>query len=178
MKASIVGGSGYAGGELLRLLLSHPEVEVAQVTSERLGGKFVHSTQPNLRRRTELKFESRSALQPVDVLFLALPHGQASREIDRHLCPAPVITDLSADFRLHAATRYPIWYGWEHPQPAMLGDFVYALPELHRDQIRRANHLSTGGCLTTDPILRLYPLARAGVLDAAVPLADAGQSRY
>ncbi len=176
MKASIVGGAGYAGGELLRLLLSHPQVEVAQVTSERLGGKFVHSTHPNLRRRTDLKFESRSALDPVDVLFLALPHGQASREIDRYLGLASVIIDLSADFRLHDAAQYPTWYGWEHPQPAMLGDFVYALPELHRDQVRRGNHLSTGGCLATAAILGLYPLARAGVLDPAMPLVIEGKS--
>src|SRR5207248_1906945 len=76
MKAAVVGAAGYAGGELLRLLLSHPEVEVTQVTSERLGGKFVHSVHPHLRRRTELKFQPRASLQPVDVLFVALPHGE------------------------------------------------------------------------------------------------------
>jgi len=87
-----------------------------------------------------------------------------------------VIIDLSADFRLHDAAQYPTWYGWEHPQPAMLGDFVYALPELHRDQVRRGNHLSTGGCLATAAILGLYPLARAGVLDPAMPLVIEGKS--
>ena len=91
MKAAVIGGAGYAGGELLRLLLSHPEIEVTQVTSERLGGKFVHTVHPHLRRRTELKFQARAALQPVDVLFLAMPHGQTSREIDQLQSFAPTI---------------------------------------------------------------------------------------
>ena len=176
MKAAIVGGAGYAGGELLRLLLSHPEVEVTQVTSERLGGKFVHSTLPNLRKRTALKFESRTALRPADVLFLALPHGQASKEVDSYLELAPVIIDLSADFRLGDGAQYPIWYGWEHPRPELLDNFIYALPELHRDQIRKASRLSTGGCLATAAILGLYPLTRAGVVDPTMPLVIEGKS--
>lgn len=176
MKASIVGGAGYAGGELLRLLLFHPRVEVQQVTSERLGGKFVHSTHPNLRKQTDLRFEPRSALKPVEVLFLALPHGQASKEIDKYLPLAPIVIDLSADFRLHDAAQYPVWYGWQHPQARLLGDFVYALPELHREEIRRASHLSTGGCLATASILGLYPLARAGVIDPAMPIVIEGKS--
>jgi N-acetyl-gamma-glutamyl-phosphate/LysW-gamma-L-alpha-aminoadipyl-6-phosphate reductase len=162
MKAAVVGGAGYAGGELLRLLLSHPEIELTQVTSERLGGKFVHTVHPHLRRRTELKFQTRAALQPVDVLFLAMPHGQTGREIDQLQSLAPTIIDLSADFRLHDPAGYPTWYGWEHPQPALLKDFVYALPELHREQIRTANRLAAGGCLATATILGLYPLTRAG----------------
>jgi len=176
MKAAIIGGAGYAGGELLRLLLSHPEVEVTQVTSERLGGKFVHSVHPNLRRRTELKFQPRAALEPADVLFVAMPHGQTSREIDSLAPLAKTIIDLSADFRLRDGAQYPIWYGWDHPRPELLGDFVYALPELHREEIRQANRLSTGGCLATAAILGLYPLARAGVLDPAVPLVIEGKS--
>jgi N-acetyl-gamma-glutamyl-phosphate/LysW-gamma-L-alpha-aminoadipyl-6-phosphate reductase len=176
MKAAIIGGAGYAGGELLRLLLSHPEVQVTQVTSERLGGKFVHSVHPNLRRRTELKFQPRAALEPVDVLFVAMPHGQTSREIDSLTPLAKTIIDLSADFRLRDGAQYPIWYGWDHPRPELLSDFVYALPELHREEIRRANRLSTGGCLATAAILGLYPLAHAGVLDPAVPLVIEGKS--
>lgn len=176
MKAAIVGGAGYAGGELLRLLLSHPEVEVTQVTSERLGGKFVSSVHPNLRRRTDLKFQARAALQPVDVLFLAMPHGQTSREIDQLLPLAKTIIDLSADFRLRDPAQYPVWYGWDHPREELLNDFVYALPELHREEIRQSARLATGGCLATAAILGLYPLARAGVLDPAVPLVIEGKS--
>src|SRR2546430_8332910 len=175
-KAAVVGGAGYAGGELLRLLLSHPEVEVTQVTSERLGGKFVHSVHPHLRRRTDLKFQSRASLQPVDVLFLAMPHGQTSREIDQLQPLAPTIIDLSADFRLHDPAGYPTWYGWEHPQPALLKDFVYALPELHREQIRTANRLAAGRCLATATILGLYPLTRAGVIDSTMPIVVEGKT--
>jgi LysW-gamma-L-alpha-aminoadipyl-6-phosphate/LysW-L-glutamyl-5-phosphate reductase len=176
IRAAIVGGSGYAGGELLRLLLSHPDVDVTQVTSERLGGKYVHTVHPHLRRRTELKFTPRAALLPVDVLFLALPHGEAGREIERFLPLAPVLIDLSADFRLHDPTEYPTWYGWEHPRPALLRDFVYALPELHREEIRRADRLSTGGCLATAAILGLYPLTRAGVMDRTMPVVIEGKT--
>jgi LysW-gamma-L-alpha-aminoadipyl-6-phosphate/LysW-L-glutamyl-5-phosphate reductase len=174
--AAVVGGAGYAGGELLRLLLSHPEVDVTQVTSERLGGKFVHSVHPHLRRRTDLKFQSRASLRPVDVLFLALPHGQTSREIDQLQSLAPTIVDLSADFRLRDRASYPTWYGWEHPQPSLLDDFVYALPELHREQIRGADRLAAGGCLATAAILGLYPLTRAGVLDRSMPIVIEGKT--
>ena len=176
MKAAVVGGSGYAGGELLRLLLSHPEIEVTQVTSERLGGKFVHSVHPNLRKRTDLKFQSRASLQPVDVLFLALPHGDTSKEIDRLESLAPTVIDLSADFRLRDRADYPTWYGWEHPKPDHLRDWVYALPELHREQIKTSNRLATGGCLATAAILGLYPLVQAGVIDRALPIVIEGKT--
>jgi N-acetyl-gamma-glutamyl-phosphate/LysW-gamma-L-alpha-aminoadipyl-6-phosphate reductase len=176
MKAAVVGGSGYAGGELLRLLLSHPEIEVTQVTSERLGGKFVHSVHPNLRKRTDLKFQSRASLQPIEVLFLALPHGDTSKEIDRLESLASTVIDLSADFRLRDRNDYPTWYGWQHPKPEHLRDWVYALPELHRDQIRSSNRLATGGCLATAAILGLYPLVQAGVVDRAMPIVIEGKT--
>src|ERR1700716_650820 len=170
MKAAVIGGGGYAGGELLRLLLSPPEVEVTQVTSERLGGKFVHTVHPHLRRRTELKFQSRATLQPVDVLFIALPHGETSKEIDQLQTLAPTIVDLSADFPLRDQAGYPTWYGWEHPQPALLSDFVFALSEFHPEQIHPADRLAAGGCLATAANLGLYPLTRAGVVDSSMPI--------
>ncbi|HET9847321.1 MAG TPA: N-acetyl-gamma-glutamyl-phosphate reductase [Candidatus Dormibacteraeota bacterium] len=176
MKAAIVGGAGYAGGELLRLLLSHPEIEVTQVTSERLGGKFVHSVHPHLRKRSDLKFQSRANLQPVDVLFLALPHGETSTEIDRLEALAPTIIDLSADFRLRESSAYPTWYGWEHPRADLLGGWVYALPELHREQIRTSDRLAAGGCLATAAILGLYPLTHAGVIDGSMPIVIEGKT--
>src|SRR5437870_13744415 len=112
-KAAVVGGAGYAGGELLRLLLSHPQVEVTQVSSERSGGKFVYSVHPHLRRRTDLKFQSSASLQPVDVLFVALHHGPTSREFDPLQSLAPPILDLLADSRLRYRTQSPTWYGWK-----------------------------------------------------------------
>ena len=100
MKVSIVGASGYAGGEALRLLLDHPSVEVHQATSESHLGEYVYQQHPNLRKRTDLKFSSRQQLEPCDVLFLALPHGQAQHKIDQYRQIAPYLIDLSADFTL------------------------------------------------------------------------------
>src|SRR5947209_11141263 len=111
VRASIVGGSGYTGGELLRLLLGHPEIEVAQVTSERRAGKRVTGTHPNLRKRTDLTFVASDDLEPCDVLFLGLPHGAASQRIDRFLDLAPLVIDLSADFRLSDPAAYARYYG-------------------------------------------------------------------
>ena len=108
---SVVGGSGYAGGELVRLLLDHPEATLKQVTSERSAGKFVRSVHPNLRKRTELKFSSLEKLAPCDVLFVALPHGVAMGRMAELRRKAGTIIDLSADFRLRDAADYPKWYG-------------------------------------------------------------------
>jgi N-acetyl-gamma-glutamyl-phosphate/LysW-gamma-L-alpha-aminoadipyl-6-phosphate reductase len=170
VRASIAGGSGYTGGELLRLLLDHPEVEVAQVTSERRAGKRVVGVHPNLRKRTTLTFVSVDDLELCDVLFLALPHGSSGQHIDRYLGLAPVIIDLSADFRLRDASDYPRWYGHEHPRPGLLSRFVYGIPELHRKQMKTANYISSAGCLATAAILGLYPLAREGVIDLHKPI--------
>ena len=100
MKVSIVGASGYAGGELLRLLLDHPDVDLGQATSESHVGEYVYQQHPNLRKRTSLKFSARDRLEPCDVLFLALPHGESQKKIDAYAALAPKIIDLAADFRL------------------------------------------------------------------------------
>ena len=106
MKVSIVGGSGYAGGELLRLLLHHPDVELLQSTSESHLGEYVYQQHPNLRKQTQMKFSSRQMLELCDVLFLALPHGEAQKNIDQYAKIAPKIVDLSADFRLQDLSLY------------------------------------------------------------------------
>ncbi|MBX6753021.1 MAG: N-acetyl-gamma-glutamyl-phosphate reductase [Thermorudis peleae] len=170
LKAAILGGSGYTGGELLRLLLGHPEVEVTQVTSRNRAGKFVHTVHPNLRKRTQLKFIHPDALQPADVLFVCLPHGAVAPMIDRIRSLAPVIVDLSADFRLRDPAAYERWYGWQHPAPSLLREAVYGLPELHRAEIREANYIACPGCNATAVILGLAPLARAGVLASDLPV--------
>jgi N-acetyl-gamma-glutamyl-phosphate/LysW-gamma-L-alpha-aminoadipyl-6-phosphate reductase len=166
VRVSVIGGSGYVGGELLRLLLFHPAVEVAQVTSERLAGKPVASAHPNLRGRTTLQFVPAGKVEPCDVLFLALPHGQAARRIEQLAQLAPRVVDCSADFRLRDAAVYARWYGEAHPTPEWLGRFVYGLPELHREAIRAASYVSGVGCNATAANLALLPLARAGLLDA------------
>ncbi|KAB8140121.1 N-acetyl-gamma-glutamyl-phosphate reductase [Chloroflexia bacterium SDU3-3] len=165
LRVSIIGGSGYVGGELLRLLLAHPGVEVAHVTSERLAGKPVASTHPNLRGHTSLQYVPASKVAPCDVLFLALPHGSAAKRIEEFAALAPKIVDCSADFRLRDTAAYERWYGEEHPNPAWLGRFVYGLPEIYREQIRAASYVSGVGCNATATNLALLPLARAGLID-------------
>ncbi|MDZ4719727.1 MAG: N-acetyl-gamma-glutamyl-phosphate reductase [Roseiflexaceae bacterium] len=170
LRVSIIGGSGYVGGELLRLLLFHPHVEVAQVTSERLAGKPITTTHPNLRGVKStggavLQYSAVSQLQPCDLLFVALPHGEAARKIDQLAQLAPRIVDCSADFRLRNVAAYQRWYGEEHPAPEWLGKFVYGLPELEREAIRNAMYVSGVGCNATASNIALLPLVRAGLVD-------------
>jgi [amino group carrier protein]-6-phospho-L-2-aminoadipate/5-phospho-L-glutamate reductase len=167
VRVSIAGGSGYVGGELLRLLLAHPHVEVAQVTAERHAGELVSRAHPNLRGHTDLRFVTLDALEPCDVLVLALPHGHAAREIERFIRLAPRIVDCSADFRLRDPDQYERWYGEVHPAPEWLERFVYGLPELDREAIREASYVSGVGCNATAVNLAMLPLARAGLVDCA-----------
>jgi len=167
---SIIGGSGYGGGELLRLLLSHPNVEVKQVTSRSHLGEYVYQVHPNLRKRTQLKFSDPAALESVDILFLAQPHGQAQHHIEEYSKLAPKIIDLSADFRLRDASFYEQWYGDKHTAPEWLSKFVYGLPELHRAEMSTANYVSGVGCNATAGNLALVPLVKAGLLDLSSPI--------
>ncbi len=173
---SIAGGSGYAGGELLRLLLDHPLVEVAQITSQRHSGRFVHGVHPNLRGRTTLKFCELGDLAPCDILFLALPHGQTAAAIADYAELGGRIIDLSADFRLRDADLYEKTYGKRHPSPAWLGRFVYGLPELYRAEIADATCASGVGCNATAVNLALLPLAANGLIERAVVDLKVGSS--
>ncbi|QOJ01638.1 MAG: N-acetyl-gamma-glutamyl-phosphate reductase [Phycisphaeraceae bacterium] len=175
-RVSIVGASGYGGGEVLRLLLDHPAVEVAQITSRSKLGVNAASVHPNLRGRTRLQFTDPAALEPCDVLFLCLPHGEASKSIETYTALAPRIIDLSADFRLRDAALYREWYGEDHPAPAWLDRFVYGLPEFHRERLRGARLASGVGCNATAVNLALYPLAREGLIRRVVCDVKAGSS--
>ena len=163
---SIVGASGYTGGELLRILLDHPQVTVQQVTSERNAGSFVHFTHPNLRGRTRLQFVSVNDLEPADLLFLCLPHGGAMGKIDHFAGLAERIVDLSADFRLRNPEDYVRWYGKPHANPAWLERFVYGLPEFHRAELLTARYVSGVGCNATATNLAIHPLFAHGLADA------------
>lgn len=158
IKVSIVGASGYVGGEALRLLLQHPNVEVVQATSESNVGKFIHHVHPNLRKLTTLKFSSIDDLEKVDALFLALPHKVSSNKIDYLKSKADKIIDKGSDFRLNNSDDYKKWYDYEHPKSDLLKDFVYGIPELHREEIKKASYVAAGGCNATATILTLYPL--------------------
>lgn len=165
LKAAIIGGSGYVGGELARLLLAHPAIELAQITSERLMGRPIGGTHPNLRGQTRLQFVSISKVEPCDVLFLALSHGEAAKQIARFAERAPRIIDCSADFRLNDSASYARWYGEPHPAPEWLPRFVYGLPEANRSAIQGASYVSGVGCNATVANLALLPLVQAGLVE-------------
>ncbi len=165
IKVSIVGASGYAGGELLRLLLDHPGVEVQQATSGSHLGEYIYQQHPNLRKRTQMKFSSPDLVDPVDLLFLAMPHGESQSKIEQYAAIAPKIVDLAADFRLRDPALYARYYGEAHKAPQWLDKFVYGLPELHREEMKTASYVSGVGCNATTANLALYPLVKADLLD-------------
>ncbi len=165
LKVSIVGGSGYTGGEVLRLLLFHPNVELGQVTSERFAGKSVFKIHPNLRKITSLKFSLLAELGASDVIFLCLPHGKSMAAMPEMMQKAGKIIDLSGDFRLNSLAEYERWYGRPHTLPDRLADFVYGIPELHRAQMRSAKYVSSAGCNATATILGLYPFFKNRLVD-------------
>ena len=167
---SIIGGSGYGGGELLRLLLGHPNVEIKQVTSRSHLGEYVYQVHPNLRKQIQLKFSDPASLEPVDVLFLAQPHGQSQHHIEEYEKLASKVIDLAADFRLRDAGFYKEWYGEDHAAPEWLGKFVYGLPELHRDELKTASYVSGVGCNATASNLALLPLVKADLIDLSSPV--------
>jgi N-acetyl-gamma-glutamyl-phosphate/LysW-gamma-L-alpha-aminoadipyl-6-phosphate reductase len=170
IRVSIIGASGYGGGELLRILLCHPMVEVVQATSRSHQGEYLYQVHPNLRKRTQLKFSDPSQLQPVDILFLATPHGEAQLNIDGYAAAAGKIIDLSADFRLHNPVDYQKWYGKPHAAPQWLDKFVYGLPELHREEIAHASYVSGIGCNATASNLSLLPLIKSQLIDPDLPI--------
>ena len=176
IRVAIAGGSGYAGGELLRLLLAHPDAEVVLVTSERFAGKFVHRTHPNLRGLTRLRYVSLGDLSSCDVLFSCLPHGASARHIDQFREIAGRVIDLGADFRLGSAGEYEDFHGRPHPRPELLGRFVYGIAELNREALRHADLVACAGCNATATILALRPLYLAGVAGTAVIEVKVGSS--
>jgi N-acetyl-gamma-glutamyl-phosphate/LysW-gamma-L-alpha-aminoadipyl-6-phosphate reductase len=165
LSVGIVGGSGYGGGELLRLLLTHPRVGRIQASSQRFRGRRVGTVHPNLRSFRSVKFCAMEDLQPCDLLFVALPHGQTVVHFDSLEGLAPRMIDLGGDFRLDDPERYAFHHGEAAPRPDLLREFVYGIPELHRDRMREARFVSSAGCNATATILALHPLYRAGLVD-------------
>ena len=156
----ILGGSGYVGGELLRILIKHPGVEITQVTSKSYQGRFVHSVHPNLRGYTNLKFSALEEIQPCDVLFCALPHGKLRPHLKEFADQAGMLIDLSADFRISDPDLRSSYYG----DPGGSEGFVYGIPELHRDALRSTNRATGAGCLATAAVLGLFPLIAEGII--------------
>jgi N-acetyl-gamma-glutamyl-phosphate/LysW-gamma-L-alpha-aminoadipyl-6-phosphate reductase len=173
---SVVGGSGYVGGELIRLLAFHPHVTLRQVTSASQAGHYLHAVHPNLRGVTDITFSDPASLERCDLLLLALPHGEAGAQIERFAGLGERIVDCSADFRLRDAAAYRRWYHADHPAPGWLGRFVYGLPELHRADLAGARYASGVGCNATVTLLALAPLAERGLLRRVVADVKVGSS--
>ncbi|HUU89481.1 MAG TPA: N-acetyl-gamma-glutamyl-phosphate reductase [Candidatus Glassbacteria bacterium] len=175
MKIGIIGGSGYVGGELLRLLLLHPNIEVTMVTSRQSVGDYVFNIHPNLRGVTQLKFvpQNISELQKnCDLVFTATPHGGAVNLIPGLLEVGLKVIDMSADFRLKNPDDYEKWYGWTHSNSDLLKTAVYGLPELHRDAIKNATLVACPGCMATATILGLAPIVNAGLVETEKIIVD------
>ncbi|HEY1826532.1 MAG TPA: N-acetyl-gamma-glutamyl-phosphate reductase [Acidimicrobiales bacterium] len=176
MKAGIVGGSGYTGAELLRLLAGHPEIEVAVVTAHSHAGQVVGEHTPSLAAAYPgLVYEAADPgrLKGLDVVFFALPHGESQRVIPDVRSGTGLIVDLAADFRLKDAALYPQWYGEEHVHPASLADAVFGLPELFRAELAGATLVAAAGCYPTTAGLALAPLLRAGLVESQGIIVDA-----
>jgi N-acetyl-gamma-glutamyl-phosphate reductase len=174
-KAAVIGGSGYGGAELIRRLLIHPDVELIRVVSVDYVGLPLGAAHPPLTGRTALRFEEippAQAAQGCDVVLLGLPHKVSAHKVPEILAAAPTakIVDMSGDFRLTDPDAYARYYGGAHPHPELLGTFVYGLPELNREAIRRAHAVASPGCFATTIALALLPLARSGRLRGIVPV--------
>ena len=171
-KVAIIGASGYTGGELLRWALVHPEIEVAQITSERFAGQAATKLNPNLRGFTSLQFTSVKTFNAdIDTVFICTPHKAAAPYVKQFMETGMKIIDLSADFRLHDKGTYAKYYG-EHPHPELLDKAVYGIPELHREEIKKAKLVACAGCLATSVILPLAPLVKNRLVSTDWIIAD------
>ncbi|HEU0258715.1 MAG TPA: N-acetyl-gamma-glutamyl-phosphate reductase [Burkholderiales bacterium] len=175
IRAGIVGGTGYTGVELLRLLAQHPDVELKAITSRKEAGTPVARMFPSLRRRVELAFSEPSAraLAGCDVVFFATPNCVAMSEARAVLEGGARIVDLSADFRIHDVAQWERWYKTKHAAPELIREAVYGLPEMNREQLRRARLVANPGCYPTSIQLGFLPLVEAGVVDVEHLIADA-----
>ncbi len=176
IRTAILGASGYVGGELLRLLSMHPSLRAARLFGDSKAGQEVGAVHPHVApaypSMTVSRFEP-AALDGVDLVFAALPHGESQKIAAAVLERGIRLVDLGADFRLADPADYARWYGEEHQAPELLGKFVTGIPELHRDAIRSAHAVAAAGCYPTAAILALKPLVDAGLVEPSVLIVDA-----
>ncbi len=168
MKVGVVGASGYVGGELLRLLVTHPKAEISMVTSRQKAGEYVHRIHPSLKGFIDLTFspmDMDKMASSCDLVFTSVPHGKSNKIVKDLYDRGMRIIDLSADFRLKNPKDYVKWYGWEHPFPDMLSKSVYGVPELHREEIKKAQLVSCPGCMAVTSLLALKPLIENNLID-------------
>ncbi len=174
VKVGIVGGTGYTGVELLRLLVKHPEVTLTAVTSRADAGVLVSEMFPNLRGHLDLPFKAPdlALLSSCDVVFFATPNGVAMKMVPALLAAGVKVIDLAADFRIKDVALWSEWYGMPHACPELIDEAVYGLPEINRDAIRKARLIANPGCYPTATTLGFLPLIEAGLADADHLIAD------
>lgn len=169
-KVGIAGGSGYGGSELIRLLMGHPDIEIAFVTAHQHAGKRVDEVHPNFRGFTDLSFdktEVTDAWSEVDGVFLAVPHGRAmflAEALDEHV----KVVDLTGDFRLKDLDVFTEYYKREHTCFQLQPKYAYGLTEIHREEIQKAQRVANPGCFATATLMGLFPLVKSGVLEGKV----------
>src|SRR5918911_1075823 len=186
IKAGVLGATGYTGVELLRLLLSHPEVEISWLTSEKFSGKKISETFPQFYKLLDLECVSVSQLKnldKVDVAFSCLPHGTSMHFVSRLVQTGARVIDFSADFRIKNVATYESWYRSKHPYKDFLKQAVYGLPEIYREKIKGAKVIANPGCYSTSAILGLAPALQQGwikgdsvVVDIKAGLSGAGRA--
>ena len=176
IRVSIIGGSGYGGGELIRILLGHPNVVLHQVTSTRFAGQPVSIVHPNLRSVTNLSFVHPEQLTECDLLIVAIPNGASMTRMENWIKLAPKVIDLGADFRHTSAAIWEQWYHAPHQAPEFIDQFVYGVPELYREQISSASYVAGPGCEAIVSILTLYPLIQQEIIDPSRIIIDAKMS--
>ena len=161
VRVGVVGASGYAGGELVRLLLKHGKVDLAFATSGKNAGEYLFRVHPNLRGMTDLQFINNDVSKMTgmaDLVLTALPHGRSTGLISQYAASGLKVVDCSADFRLKNPADYETWYGFKHADPERLAKFVYAVPDLNRDEISKTSFVASPGCMAITSILAMAPL--------------------
>jgi N-acetyl-gamma-glutamyl-phosphate reductase len=174
IKIGIVGGTGYTGVELLRILAQHPKVQLNVITSRQEAGMAVDELFPSLRKQVTLKFSdpSQAELNKCDLVFFATPNGVAMQQARSLFDAGVLIIDLSADFRIKNIAEWEKWYGMPHACPELIAEAVYGLPEINREHIRNARLIANPGCYPTAVQLGFLPLIEAGVIDINQLIAD------
>lgn len=175
IKVGVVGGTGYTGVELLRLLAQHEKVSLLAITSRGEAGTAVADMYPSLRGRVDLRFSdpAQAPLADCDLVFFATPNGIAMQQAPALLAAGVKVIDLAADFRIKDIALWEKWYGMKHASPALVAEAVYGLPEVNRENIRNARLVANPGCYPTATQLGLIPLLEAGCVDPATLIADA-----